>query len=366
MAVSISPLYKSAARRAAMVVLVLLAVAAGLGLLSHGSHGGRISISRAEAGLLLSVIFLLVAAAGAGAIAAKRLLQGWLHPRAALPPERKRVAWLYLCLGLLELACCLWARYVEPFRITARQTTLALPGIRSPVRLVVFSDMHSDPRFDLDLRVAHEVNRLHPDVIVFLGDSLNRGGRALEFRKALSSMHARVAKLAIRGNWDVWYWDDIELFGATGFDEIASGWRTVTVDETDLRVGGHEWRDDFAPRAVVKAPPPGRGPSIFLYHATDYLPTAAAVGIDLYLCGDTHGGQFQFPGLGALFAVGRQGLKYVRGLYDVPGGERGARAMKAYVTPGIGVERKIPFRFGVAPEITVLDLVPAKKPPSSE
>jgi len=354
----VSPDYKAAARRAALVIFGLIALAVGLGWASHGAHSGRISISGREATVLFATLFLLTGLAGAGAIAAERLLFGWLRPPAALSPARKRVAWIYLCLGLLELASCLWARYVEPFRIIKRQTTLALPGVRSRVRLVAFSDMHSDPRFDLDLRVAREVNELHPDVIVFLGDSLNLAGRAPAFRQALTAMSARVAKLAIRGNWDIWYWDDIDLFSGTGFTEILSDWQTVAVDATVLRVGGHEWRDDFAPRSIVTAPPTGDGPAIFLYHANDYIPAAAASGVDLYLCGDTHGGQVEIPGWGTIFAVGRQGLRFARGLYQVARGRGQPGTMKAYVTPGLGVEGKVPFRFGVRPEITVLDLVP--------
>jgi len=356
--------YMDAILRAAITAAGIIAVAVALGLRIRGSHGGRVTLSSGEAVLLLSTIFLLTGLACAAGIAGLRLLFGWLRPSRALSPARRRVAWVYVCLGSLELAACLWGRYVEPFRIARRETTLSLPGIRNPVRMVVFSDLHSDARFDLDMRVASEVNALHPDVIIFLGDSLNQAERAPAFRQALSAMNARVAKLAIRGNWDEWFWDDIDLFGGTGFEEISSGWRTVTVDQTELRVGGHGFRDDFVPRAVVKAPPPGSGPAIFLYHANDYIPVAAEQPIDLYLCGDTHGGQIAIPGLGPIFAVGRQGLKFVRGLYDVPRPKASGR-MKVYVTPGIGVEGKFPLRFGVRPEITVLDLVAgAPKEPS--
>jgi predicted MPP superfamily phosphohydrolase len=34
--------------------------------------------------------------------------------------------------------------------------------------------------------------------------------------------------------------------------------------------------------------------------------------------------------------------------------------MAAYVTPGLGQEGSFPFRLGVRPEITVIDLVPAR------
>jgi predicted MPP superfamily phosphohydrolase len=349
--------YRDALVRAGITVAGIVVVAVALGLLIGGTHGGRIAISTGETVRLLATIFLLAGLALGAIIAVERLLLGWARASMALSAPRRRVALVYVGLGLVELAACWWGRYVEPFRLAPRETTIALPGVRTPVRMVVFSDVHSDGRFDLDMRIADQVNALHPDVIVFVGDTLNEAGRAPAFRQALSAMNARVAKLAIRGNWDSWFWDDIDLFGGTGFEEVGSGWRTVTVGETALRMGGHAWRDDFAPQVVVEAPPAGEGPSIFLYHANDYIPAAAQRGIDLYLCGDTHGGQLDLPWMGPLFAVGRQGLKYVRGLYEVP---RPSGAMKAYVTSGIGVERSLPFRFGVRPEITVLDLVPTE------
>ncbi|MBI5544969.1 MAG: hypothetical protein HY901_13850 [Deltaproteobacteria bacterium] len=76
---------------------------------------------------------------------------------------------------------------------------------------------------------------------------------------------------------------------------------------------------------------------MLVYHAHDYLEAAAKAGYDLYLCGDTHGGQLALPGYGALFAIGRFGRKYSQGLYEVG-------RTKAYVTAGIGVEDTFPFR----------------------
>ena len=99
--------------------------------------------------------------------------------------------------------------------------------------------------------------------------------------------------------------------------------------------------------------PPASGLRLLLYHAHDYLEAAAQKGMDLYLCGDTHGGQVALPLYGPLFAIGRFGRRYARGLYEVGG-------MRAYVTPGLGVEPSFPYRFFVRPRITVVDLVPAR------
>lgn len=115
-------------------------MAVALGLLMGGQHGGRIALSSAQTVRLLTTIFLLAGLALAAVIALERLLLAWLRPSVALSPSRKRIAMVYVGLGLLELAGCLWGRFVEPFRIHTRTTTIALPGVRTPVRMVVFSD----------------------------------------------------------------------------------------------------------------------------------------------------------------------------------------------------------------------------------
>jgi predicted MPP superfamily phosphohydrolase len=254
-------------------------------------------------------------------------------------------------MGCLWVSAFLWARLIEPLWIETHEQRLVLPALNAPMRVVVFSDTHSDSRFDVDDRLAERINRLEPDVIIFLGDALSTGDRAPNFRTALTAMRARHAKLAIRGNWDVWYWGDVDLFGGTGFQELHNGWHLIAAGSNRLRVSGHAFVDPWAPNEVVPPPPAGDGPAILLYHANDYVHRAAEVGVDLYLCGDTHGGQLAIPLWGALFSVGRQGRDFVRGLYRVG-------KMQAYVTRGIGVEHGFPYRFGVRPEITVLDLRP--------
>lgn len=335
-----------------LIVLGLVLGAAGLlTLFGVRAQHSRLRLSRLE----VFAIFCFAGAVGALALAALRA--GFLLLRSALSPTRllyrsqRAIAVFYSILGAALVACVLYARYVEPFRLTVHHQTVPLPDLAAPLRFVVFSDVHSDARFPNEDHLVDLINQQEPDVIVFLGDALNKASRAAIFRDTMARLRAPV-KLAIRGNWDVWYWWDIDLFAETGFSEIESGWHPIDVHGIPLRVGGHAFVDAWAPRSVLPAPPPGPGPAIFLYHAADYAHVAAERGISLYLDGDTHGGQIAVPLYGALLSIGRRGREFTRGLYHVG-------KATVVVTPGIGVERGFPFRFVVPPEITVLDLIPA-------
>lgn len=336
--------------RSFLVPVLVILVAAGCAL-AFGPLSGRVRLSRGEVFVLVAVVGSTAIVGAKGLAALLRFVLGRVRPAWGPRPELRTRSRAWAILGCVWVVALAWSRYVEPIWISTHEERLILPGLTAPLRVVAFSDTHSDSRFDVDGRLAEAINRLEPDVLIFLGDALNAGDRAPNLRAALTAMRARYAKLAIRGNWDVWYWGDIDLFGGTGFQELHSGWHSIAAGPNRLRIGGHAFADPWSPNLVVPPPPVGDGPAIFLYHANDYVPRAAEVGVDLYLCGDTHGGQLAIPLWGALLSVGRQGRDFVRGLYHVD-------KMQAYVTPGIGVERSFPYRFGVRPEISVLELSP--------
>jgi len=260
-------------------------------------------------------------------------------------------AFVSAAVTLTLIVAALWARLVEPRWLRVEHLTLPMAQVHQPIRLVLISDLHSDARFDLDAEVAATVNDLHADIVLYAGDTLNASSRLNSARQSLTAMRATTGKFAVRGNWDAWFWSELDLFGGTGFEEITSGWRTITVKGTSIHLGGHEWVDAWAPRRVVGQPPAAEGITILLYHAHDYLEAAAAAHVDLYLCGDTHAGQIRLPFYGALFAVGRFGRKYDYGLFEI-GKTHG------YVSAGLGVERGFPYRFMARPAITVIELVP--------
>jgi uncharacterized protein len=102
--------------------------------------------------------------------------------------------------------------------------------------------------------------------------------------------------------------------------------------------------------AAVFAHVPKDKTLVFLHHYPWAATIAARHDADLHLAGDTHGGQARLPLVGELIRIRRHGVWRPLGL-----GREGATWV--YVNRGIGMEGGLlPMRFGVRPEITVVDL----------
>ena len=79
--------------------------------------------------------------------------------------------------------------------------------------MVLLSDLHVDGPSAALTELPGRVNALNPDLLIYTGDSLNSAEGLPELRRLLSAMHPRFGRYAVRGNHDVWYWGDRDLFG---------------------------------------------------------------------------------------------------------------------------------------------------------
>jgi predicted MPP superfamily phosphohydrolase len=278
-------------------------------------------------------------------------LCGWKGAQRATEVRPLKEILLISC-GLFLVASD-YAFFIEPRWIAVRRAHVEVPGLRVPVRLVHFSDTHSCGYGDNERRLAEIVNPFDPDLVVFTGDSLGCEEGLDGFRRALRDVRAKHGKFAVNGNWDVWYWDPAEPFRDTGF-VVLDGHesREVPIGGQTITLVGTSYED--IPRKERVPSFPESATTIFLYHTPDLAEDAARKGAAIYLTGHTHGGQIALPGYGALVTLTRSGKKFERGLYRVG-------RMWLYVNPGLGVERNLPARFSVRPEITVIEMTPGRR-----
>ena len=361
--------------RVAAVVIVLAATA---GLLGFGASG------MVSAGLVLAAGYLLFVVMDGALLAAlprRRLSFGpvqppllalavvrWLASLAAalvslwLSPVWPLAALLVFHVVLSGLA--VYGCAVEPFRLTLTRLEVSSPKLAMlprPLRILHLSDLHMERPTPREERVLTLAAELAPDLILLTGDYLNLSyadddTAVAHARQWLSRLCAPLGVYAVLGTpeVDVRHRAD-ELFANTGVRllrneaaPVAAGGQAITL------VGVTCERAPDVDRAALEAARrdvPDSAFTILLYHIPDLMPQAVARGIDLYLAGHTHGGQWRLPVYGAVITSSAYGKRYEMGHY-VEGDTQ------LYVSRGLGLEGLAAprARFLCPPEVVLVTL----------
>jgi len=266
---------------------------------------------------------------------------GWEHPTSATWPGLLVATVLHLAVS----GTFAYATWIEPFRLGVTQARLRSAKLNgpTPLRLLHISDLHVERITAREERLLRLVEELAPDVVVLTGDYLNLSyvydaTAQAEARDLLSRLcdvaHGPI--YAITGSPPV---DRSDVVPAI-FAGLPIAWLPETIEE--LYLNGHtiqiaglsclrERRLD-APR-LRRLLGEHRTPefTLLLYHSPDLMPEAVEAGIDLYLCGHTHGGQIRLPLFGALITSSDFWKRYEMGRY-----EEGNTTL--YVSRGLGME----------------------------
>jgi predicted MPP superfamily phosphohydrolase len=76
---------------------------------------------------------------------------------------------------------------------------------------------------------------------------------------------------------------------------------------------------------------------LLMVHTPEIIKEAHGYGIDLYLCGHTHGGQICLPIIGPIFVNANCARKFTRGTWQY-------KSLKGYTSAGVG-SSGVPVRF---------------------
>jgi predicted MPP superfamily phosphohydrolase len=274
---------------------------------------------------------------------------------------------LVLGLNLGILTASLYATWIEPFRIGVTQATHHSPKLTgdAPLRLLHVTDIHVERITARERELLDLVEVLSPDAILLTGDYLILG--AVDDPVAQAESHDLLASLcqaagprcpiyAITGSppvdlpdivpaiyWDLpitWLLDEVKEVHLNGHTLRLVGLRCTKRREMDgPRL--HRLLDGSS----------GDRFTVLLYHSPDLMPEAVALGVDLYLCGHTHGGQLRLPLYGALFTSSDFGKRYEMGRYEE--GNTTLYVSRGLGTEGLGAPRA---RFLAPPEIVLWTL----------
>ena len=189
--------------------------------LASGTHiVGRMELPAAQAAAIASSSYLATSLLVGWVWALVR----WLLRRVGIGGatsfvELRPVRRVLLLALVVAVPLGLYARFVEPCWLVVREVPLggAPPAGLAPVRVAVISDLHvAEDRAPIS-ELAAEVNAARPDLILFLGDTLNAHSGLPVLRRTLAAMDAPHGKLAVWGNWEAWYWGHLPLLEGTGF-----------------------------------------------------------------------------------------------------------------------------------------------------
>ena len=255
-----------------------------------------------------------------------------------------------------------WAVIVEPGRLVVRETRVGSarwPAGRPPLRLAVLTDLHVGSfrnglgRLD---EVVARTNAQHPDLVVILGDLvvhdvlLGRFVPPEATATRLAGLRAPLGVMAVLGNHDWWYNGykvrrDLE---ANGIKILENEVVRLDVRGTPLWLAGLAdlWTRVQRVEQTIAQVPDGET-VIALTHNPDIFPQLPQR-VPLMLAGHTHGGQVRLPFIGSVVEASRFGERYEVGHVFENGHH-------LFVTTGIGTSI-VPVRFGVPPEIVLLEV----------
>jgi predicted MPP superfamily phosphohydrolase len=241
-----------------------------------------------------------------------------------------------------------------------------LPKAFEGFHIAQLSDIHIGPFTTADYirRCVAITNGLEPDLIALTGDYISWDPEAQrEVVRVLAGLRAPHGVFGCMGNHeaDVGIEDSItRLFAAQGIRMLRQERAPIRHGDEMLNLIGIDHGSDLAPdveRQVegdrrlqrLKALVMPNTVNILLIHYPHAFGDLA-LGIDLTLSGDIHGGgqlslDFIHRGLNLSSLMG---VPYIRGLYE-NGGEQ------LYMNRGIGITG-FPIRLGARPEITVFEL----------
>jgi len=250
-----------------------------------------------------------------------------------------------------------YSRLVEPYLYWISETDILirnLPERFEDFRITQLTDVHHSRILGIHevRRVVSLAQQTKPDMFVLTGDYSTSYRRYIEpCAEALSALSAPEGVWAVLGNHD--HYTDPELTTRSlqrqRINVMNNVYTTVHRGPDSIQLSGI---DDWTWNAVnwVRAFSGLKTdtPTILLSHQPIVLDLAQTRNVSLILSGHTHGGQLNFPWLGAPARFATKDLKYARGLFR-------SGDTQLYVSSGTGVIG-LPVRFGVRPEIAVLRL----------
>ena len=272
----------------------------------------------------------------------------------------------YLLIILLVLAViCIISLIAGAKWIRIRNYYVAsdkLNNTSTVTRIVFITDLHEKSFGYKNQKLIEKIDQLDPDAIFIGGDTVDSYSKVGGDYIPLFEELPKLAKtFLVLGNHEYSAKRDMEIIGyaqSFGIRVLEDEFEPFTCNSDTINVIG--MTDYFSENVVTKTlaerfdavPVPyyAQRFNILLCHRPCELEEMSKRGIDLMVCGHTHGGQMRIPFVGGVFTPSSFKLfpKYDMGYF-------GIGKMDLIISSGLGTST-IPLRLFCRPEITVIDL----------
>ena len=264
---------------------------------------------------------------------------------------------------LLKVSGMLARGQANATRIQVVRNEVEIPGLPNAFRgytLLHITDLHADISVGAMCALPEALASLSYDLCVITGDF--RGRTYGPFARTLELVHEVITQIpkpifGVLGNHDPA--GIVPALEAMGVRMLLNECEPVERGGARLWIAGvddpNRYRTDDLARAT-SCIPTGE-PTVLLAHSTEGVRAAAAAGVDLMLCGHTHGGQMCLPGSVPIVTSSRMPRRLASGRWR-------QGAMHGYTSRGVGTSL-VDARFNCPPEVTLHTLWPASAGVSS-
>jgi uncharacterized protein len=250
---------------------------------------------------------------------------------------------------------------VVPLRVVQQRIAIAnLPAAADGTKLALLGDLHVGlfTRHARLEKIFNATRNAKPDAVLLAGDMIDDDPHFVpKLLAGTAHLDPSTPVYAVLGNHEMYGEPDFviaQLKGSRVRLLVNEGaalrglWIAGVSDPASIREAGHKaLLPDLA--AALRGAPAGSLP-VVLAHQPKIFEDVQKRRLPLALCAHTHGGQLGFRPLG--WSLAGVFLKYHMGLYHVHGSQ-------LYINTGTGYWL-VPFRLGMSPEVSVIELVRAK------
>jgi hypothetical protein len=257
---------------------------------------------------------------------------------------------LLAAAGLLERAL---AQARSPRLRRVRLACPRLPAALDGLRILHLSDLHIDGVAGLAVALEAMLPGVDADLCVLTGDyrfAVNGPADNVypAMRRVVASIRAPLGVFGILGNHD--FLESVPFLREAGIRMLVNEGAAVRWRGGALWLAGvddpHFYGCDDLDAALEGRPRDGF--TVLLAHSPEVHREAARRGVDVYLCGHTHAGQFRLPGVGHLWSNASCPRRMVSGAWR-------HRGMAGYTSAGTGASG-VPARLFCPPEVALIEL----------